>query len=84
MAHVVSSRRAPGNRAEGEQDEQPQWSPGPNWMPPGFILLTTSASSPISTGNILKTNEFHAQAGAPWTFLSHVGHKIQKDQDIQE
>jgi peroxiredoxin len=38
----------------------------------------------ISTDNILKSNEFRAQVGAQWPFLSDAGRKIQKDLDIQE
>lgn len=38
----------------------------------------------ISTDNILETNEFRDAVGAPWTFLSDSGRKIQKDLDIQE
>src|SRR6478736_10000957 len=33
----------------------------------------------ISTDDTLKTNEFRDSVGAQWTFLSDVGHKIQKD-----
>ena len=38
----------------------------------------------ISTDNILETKEFRLSVGAPWTFLSDAGRKIQKDLDIQE
>jgi peroxiredoxin len=38
----------------------------------------------ISTDNILESNEFRAQVGAQWTFLSDAGRKVQKDLDIQE
>jgi peroxiredoxin len=38
----------------------------------------------ISTDNIVSTREFRASVGAPWTFLSDAGRKIQKDLDIQE
>ena len=38
----------------------------------------------ISTDNILETNEFRASVGAPWTFLSDAGRKVQKDLQIQE
>jgi peroxiredoxin len=38
----------------------------------------------ISTDNIVETREFRASVGAPWTFLSDAGRKVQKDLDIQE
>ncbi len=38
----------------------------------------------ISTDNILESNEFRLSVGAPWTFLSDAGRKVQKDLDIQE
>jgi len=38
----------------------------------------------ITTDNILETNEFRSAVGAPWTFLSDPGRKVQKDLDIQE
>ena len=38
----------------------------------------------ISVDNILETNEFRSSIGAPWTFLSDPGRKVQKDLDIQE
>jgi peroxiredoxin len=38
----------------------------------------------ISTDNITETAEFRLAVGAPWTFLSDAGRKVQKDLDIQE
>ncbi|MGZ4166860.1 MAG: redoxin domain-containing protein [Solirubrobacteraceae bacterium] len=38
----------------------------------------------ISTDPIFESNEFRNSVGAPWTFLSDAGRKIQKDLDIQE
>ena len=38
----------------------------------------------ISTDNLLETQEFRAQVGAQWTFLSDAGRHIQKDLDIGE
>lgn len=38
----------------------------------------------ISTDNIIETNEFRAQVGAQWTFLSDAGRHVQKDLDIKE
>jgi len=38
----------------------------------------------ISTDNIIVTNEFRAQVGAEWTFLSDAGRHLQKDLDIKE
>jgi hypothetical protein len=38
----------------------------------------------ISTDNITESNEFRLALGAPWTFLSDAGRKVQKDLDIQE
>jgi peroxiredoxin len=38
----------------------------------------------ISTDNINVTNEFRAQVGAQWTFLSDAGRHVQKDLDIKE
>jgi peroxiredoxin len=38
----------------------------------------------LSTDNIIETNEFRAQVGAEWTFLSDAGRHVQKDLDIKE
>jgi peroxiredoxin len=38
----------------------------------------------LSTDNIVETNEFRAQVGAEWTFLSDAGRHVQKDLDIKE
>jgi peroxiredoxin len=38
----------------------------------------------ISVDNILGLNEFRMSVGAPWTFLSDAGRKVQKDLEIQE
>ena len=38
----------------------------------------------IATDPIFEINEFRASTGAPWTFLSDAGRKIQKDLEIQE
>jgi peroxiredoxin len=38
----------------------------------------------ITTDSILELNEFRDSVGAPWTFLSDSGRKIQKDLEIQE
>jgi peroxiredoxin len=38
----------------------------------------------ISTDSITETAEFRLAVGAPWTFLSDAGRKVQKDLDIQE
>jgi peroxiredoxin len=38
----------------------------------------------ITVDNIMETNELRQAVGAPWTFLSDSGRKIQKDLDIQE
>jgi peroxiredoxin len=48
-------------------------------MEVGYCRLVT-----ISTDNLLDTNEFRAGVGAPWTFLSDPGRKLQKDLDIAE
>lgn len=45
----------------------------------GYTKIVT-----ISTGNVFETNDFRASVGAPWTFLSNAGRKVQKDLDIQE
>lgn len=38
----------------------------------------------LSTDNLIETNEFRAQVGAEWTFLSDAGRHVQKDLDIKE
>jgi peroxiredoxin len=38
----------------------------------------------IATDTILEINEFRLSVGAPWTFLSDAGRKVQKDLDIAE
>jgi peroxiredoxin len=38
----------------------------------------------LSTDNIIETNEFRAQVGAEWAFLSDAGRHVQKDLDIKE
>jgi peroxiredoxin len=48
-------------------------------MEVGYCRLVT-----ISTDNLLETNEFRTGVGAPWTFLSDPGRKLQKDLDIAE
>jgi peroxiredoxin len=48
-------------------------------MQVGYCRLVT-----ISTDNLLATNEFRTGVGAPWTFLSDAGRKLQKDLDIAE
>ena len=48
-------------------------------MQVGYCRLVT-----ISTDNLLETNEFRSGVGAPWTFLSDPGRKVQKDLDIAE
>ena len=48
-------------------------------MEVGYCRLVT-----ISTDNLLETNEFRRGVGAPWTFLSDPGRKLQKDLDIAE
>ncbi len=48
-------------------------------MQVGYCRLVT-----ISTDNLLETNEFRTGVGAPWTFLSDPGRKVQKDLDIAE
>jgi len=39
---------------------------------------------PISTANLVETNEFRTAVGAAWTFLSDPGRRVQKDLDIAE
>jgi peroxiredoxin len=48
-------------------------------MQVGYCRLVT-----LSTDTLLQTNEFRAGVGAPWTFLSDPGRKVQKDLDIAE
>ena len=48
-------------------------------MEVGYCRLVT-----ISTDNLLETNEFRTGVGAPWTFLSDPGRKLEKDLDIAE
>ena len=48
-------------------------------MEVGYCRLVT-----ISTDNLLETSEFRTGVGAPWTFLSDPGRKLQKDLDIAE
>jgi peroxiredoxin len=48
-------------------------------MQVGYCRLVT-----ISTDNLIETNQFRTAAGAPWTFLSDAGRKVQKDLDIAE
>ena len=48
-------------------------------MEVGYCQLVT-----ISTDNMLLTNEYRAEVGARWTFLSDPGRKVQKDLDIAE
>ena len=48
-------------------------------MQVGYCRLVT-----VSTDNLIETNEFRAGVGAPWTFLSDPGRKVQKDLDIAE
>jgi peroxiredoxin len=48
------------------------------------IAVAYTAIVTISTDNILETNEFRAQVGAEWTFLSDAGRHVQKDLDIKE
>jgi peroxiredoxin len=45
----------------------------------GYCRLVT-----LSTDNLIETNEFRTAVGAPWTFLSDAGRKVQKDLDIAE
>jgi len=45
----------------------------------GYCCLVT-----ISTDSLLETKEFRTAVGAPWTFLSDPGRKVQKDLDIAE
>jgi peroxiredoxin len=44
-----------------------------------YTLIVT-----VCTDNILEINDFRASVGAPWTFLSDAGRKVQKDLQIQE
>jgi peroxiredoxin len=48
-------------------------------MQVGYCRLVT-----LSTDNLFETNEFRTAMGAPWTFLSDPGRKVQKDLDIAE
>jgi peroxiredoxin len=48
------------------------------------IAVAYSGIVTISTDNIIETNEFRAQVGAQWTFLSDAGRHVQKDLDIKE
>ena len=48
------------------------------------IAVAYTAVVTISTDNIIETNEFRAQVGAQWTFLSDAGRHVQKDLDIKE
>ncbi len=48
-------------------------------MQVGYCRLVT-----ISTDNVLETNEFRSGVGAPWTFLSDAGRRVQKALDIAE
>ncbi len=48
-------------------------------MQVGYCRLVT-----ISTDNLIETNQFRTAAGAPWTFLSDAGRRVQKDLDIAE
>jgi peroxiredoxin len=48
-------------------------------MQVGYCRLVT-----LSTDNLVETNEFRSGVGAPWTFLSDPGRKVQKDLDIAE
>jgi peroxiredoxin len=45
----------------------------------GYTQIVT-----ISTDDIEKTREFRASVGAPWTFLSDTGRRVQKELDIRE
>jgi peroxiredoxin len=45
----------------------------------GYCRLVT-----ISTDSLIETKEFRSGVGAPWTFLSDAGRKLQKDLDIAE
>ncbi|MGA7834278.1 MAG: redoxin domain-containing protein [Acidimicrobiales bacterium] len=48
------------------------------------IAVAYTSIVTISTDNIVVTNEFRAQVGAQWTFLSDAGRHVQKDLDIKE
>jgi peroxiredoxin len=48
------------------------------------IAVAYTSLITISTDNIIETNEFRAQVGAQWTFLSDAGRHVQKDLDIKE
>jgi peroxiredoxin len=48
-------------------------------MQVGYCRLVT-----ISTDNLIETNQFRTAVGAPWTFLSDAGRKVQRDLDIAE
>jgi peroxiredoxin len=50
---------------------------------PQFVVAYTKVVT-IATDNLLELNEFRNSVGAPWTFLSDAGRKIQQDLDIQE
>jgi peroxiredoxin len=48
------------------------------------IAVAYTSVVTLSTDNIVETNEFRAQVGAQWTFLSDAGRRVQKDLDIKE
>ena len=48
------------------------------------IAVAYTSVVTLSTDNIVGTNEFRAQVGAQWTFLSDAGRRVQKDLDIKE
>ncbi len=50
---------------------------------PKIAVAYTSVVT-LSTDNLIETNEFRAQVGAEWTFLSDAGRHVQKDLDIKE